>query len=132
MKSTILCKSIIYYQVLKVESRKLKKNYRKMTASTWKIKLEIAAYLLIKFLYLFTSEFEYLVIKVSRKRFWFCVLFLDGTSSKIKRGCKLFRKRCQNFASRILSRWLYKYTTRSGLLMNKTKKATATKNSHNF
>ena len=38
-----------------------------MIASTWKINLEIVAYLLIKVLELFTSEFEYLGIKVTKK-----------------------------------------------------------------
>ena len=72
-----------------------------MTASTWKINLEIVAYLLIKVLDLFTSEFEYLVIKVCRKSGFILILclFLDGTSSKMKRDGKLFRKRCQNFTS---------------------------------
>ena len=77
-----------------------------MIASTWKINLEIVAYLLIKVLELFTSEFEYLGIKVSKKSGFILIshLFLDGTSFKIERNGKLFRKRCQNFTSRILSR----------------------------
>ena len=105
-----------------------------MTDSTWKINLEIVAYLLIKALDLFTSELVYLVIKVSRKRGFILILcpFLDGTSSKIKRDGKLFRKRCQDFTSRILSRWLYEDITCSGLLINKTEKATDTKNNQNF
>ena len=99
MTSTILCKGIRY-------SRANQKNYREMIASTWKINLEIVAYLLIKVLELFTSEFEYLGIKVSKKSGFILIshLFLDGTSFKIERNGKLFRKRCQNFTSRILSR----------------------------
>ena len=38
-----------------------------MIASTLKINMEIDAYLLIKVLELFTSEFEYLGTKVSKK-----------------------------------------------------------------
>ena len=127
MKSTILCKSIIYYQVLKVESRKLK-NCRKLPSSTWKANLEIVSYLSIKVLDFFTSEFEYRVIKVSRKSSFILVLclFSDDTSWKIKRDGKLFRKRCQSFTSRILSRRLYEDITCSGLLINKTGKATDT------
>ena len=69
-----------------------------MTASTWKINLEIVAYLLIKVLDLLTSEFEYLVIKVSRKSGFILILylFLDGISSKIKRDSKLFTKRASH------------------------------------
>ena len=85
MKSTILCKSIIYYQVLKVAPRKLKKLQRDDRFNI-KINLEIVSYLSIKVLDLFTSEIEYLVIKVSRKIGIISILclFLDGTSSKIK------------------------------------------------
>ena len=103
-----------------------------MTASTWKINLEIVAYLLIKVLDLFTSEPEYLVIKVSRKSGFDSVFFLDGTASKLKRDGKLFRKRFHIFISRILSRWLYENITCSGLLINKTEKSTDTKNNQNF
>ena len=63
----ILCKSIIHYRILKVQSRKLKKNYNEMIASTWKINLEIVAYLIIKILESFTSKFKYLGIKVNKK-----------------------------------------------------------------
>ena len=57
---------------LTVQSHKLKKNYREMIASTWKINLEIIAYLLINLLELFTSKFEYLGIKVRKiKRLYF-------------------------------------------------------------
>ena len=48
-------------------------------------------------------------------------LFLDGTSSKIERDGKLFRKKCQNFTSRVLSRWLSEDVTYSVLLINKNK-----------
>ena len=102
-----------------------------MTASTWKINLEIVAYLLIKVLDLFTSEFEYLVIKVSRKAalFRFCVFFFFKDE---KKNGKLFRKICQNFTSRILSRWAYEDMTWCDLLINKLEKATDTKNNQNF
>ena len=77
-----------------------------MIASAQKINLEIVAYLLIKILELFTSEFKYLRIGVSKKDVFTLTLclFLDGTSFEIQRGSKLFRKRCQNFALLILSR----------------------------
>ena len=133
MKSTILCKSIIYYQVLKVESRKLKKKLQRddrfnMKNKPWNCRISL------KVLDLFTSEFEYLVIKVSRKSGFILILslFLDGTSSKIKRDGKLFRKRYQNFTSGILTRWLYEDITCSGMLIKKTEKATDTKNNQNF
>ena len=74
--STILCKSITHYQILKVQWRQLK-NYWEMIASTWKINFEIVAYLVIKVLELFTSKSEYLGIKVSKNLalFSFCVIF---------------------------------------------------------
>ena len=50
--------------------------------------------------------------------FWFNA-FLEGTSSKIEKDGKLVRKRCQNFTSRVLSRWLSEDITYSGLLINK-------------
>ena len=104
------------------------KNYREMIASTWKINLEMVVYLSIKILELFTSKFKYLGIKVSKKSNFYLILclFLDGTFSKIERDGKLFRKRCQNFTSRILSRWLYEDITCSGLLINKKQKAAYT------
>ena len=74
-----------YLPSLKGRVISIKKNYREMTASTWKISPGIVAYLLIKVLDLFTSEFEHLVIKVSRKSGFVLTLclFLGGTSSKI-------------------------------------------------
>ena len=130
MKSTILCESIIYYQVLKVESRKLKKKLQRddrfnMKNKPWNCRISL------KVLDLFTSEFEYLVIKVSRKKWFYfdSVSFFRWHFFKIKRDGKLFRTRCQNFTSHILSRWLYEDITCSGLLINKTEKATDTKKS---
>ena len=130
MKSTILCKSIIYYQVLKVESRKLKKKLQRddrfnMKNKPWNCRISL------KVLDLFTSEFEYLVIKVSRKSGFILILclFFRWHFFKIKRDGKLFKTRCQNFTSHILSRWLYEDITCSGLLINKTEKATDTKKS---
>ena len=81
----ILWKSIIHYQTLKIQSRKIK-NCREMIASTSKINLEIVAYLLIKVLELFTSKFKYLGIKVSKKSDFYLILclFMDGTFSKIE------------------------------------------------
>ena len=51
-------------------------------------------------------------------------LFLDDTLSKIERDGTLFRKRCQNFTSRILSHWLNEDITCSSLRINKKQKAT--------
>ena len=76
LTSTILCKSVIYYQILKVQSRR--RNFREMIASTWKINLEIVVYLLIEVLELFTSEFKYLGIKVSKKTAFFDFLSFSG------------------------------------------------------
>ena len=92
LTSTILCKSIIHYQTLKVQSRKLKKLQRAKKGG-----------------------FSLILC-----------LFLHDTFSKIERDGKLFRKRCQNFTSRILSRWLYEDITCSGLLINKKQKAAYT------
>ena len=74
-----------------------------------KINFESVACLLIKVLELYTSEFEYLGINVSKKSGFILILclFVDDTFSKIERDGKLFRKRCQNFIFRILSRWGY-------------------------
>ena len=65
-----------------------------MIASTWKIDLEIVSYLLIKVLDSFTTEFEYLVIKVSKKGGFISILylFLDDTFFKIEREGKLIGK----------------------------------------
>ena len=122
----MLCKSIIYYQVLKEESRRFKKNlHMKSKPSNCRISLKV--------LDLFTSEFEYLLIKVSRKSGFILILsFFRWHFFKIKRDGKLFKTRCQNFTSHILSRWLYEDITCSGLLINKTEKATDTKNNQNF
>ena len=50
-----------------------------MIASTGKINLEIVTYLLIKTLELFTSEFEYLGIKVSKsERLYFNFVSFSG------------------------------------------------------
>ena len=78
-----------------------------MITSTWKINLEIVAYLLINGLEIFIFEFEYLGIKLNKKSGFTLILclFTDDTFSKTERDGKLFRKRCQNFS--ILSRWLY-------------------------
>ena len=99
-----------------------------MIASTWKTKLEIVAYLLIKVLELLTSKFKYLGIKVSKKAtfIWFWFFFSMTLFPKIERDGKLFRKRCQNFVSRILSRSLYGDITCSDLLINKKEKAAYT------
>ena len=115
-------------QIKKFESHKLKKLQRE-DRFTWKINLEVVTYLLIKFLDLFTSELEYLGIKVSKKSGFILILwfFVDDTFSKIKRDGKLFRKRLQNFTSWTLSRWLYENITSSGLLINKKQKARDTK-----
>ena len=101
-----------------------------MITSTWIINLEIVAYLLIKVLGFFSSEFEYLGMKVSKKNDFILILclFLDGIFFKIERDGKLFRKKCQNFTSRILSHWLYEDITCSDLLINKKRKATDIKN----
>ena len=65
-----------------------------MIASTWKINLEIVSYLLIKVLDSFTTEFEYLVIKVSKKGGFISILhlFLNDTFFKIEREGKLIGK----------------------------------------
>ena len=76
--STILCKSIIDNKTIKVQSWKFKKkSCREMIASAWKINVELVAYLLIKLLELFTSEFEFLGKKWAKKAalVWFCVFF---------------------------------------------------------
>ena len=115
---------------MKVQSRKLK-NYREMI--NVKKNLEIVAYPLIKVLELFTSEFGYLGIKVREKSGFILILclFLDDTFSKIERDGKLFRKRCKNFKSCTLSRWLYEDIS-CGLLIIIKQKVIDTKKKSQF
>ena len=122
LASTILSKSIIHYQTLQIQSHKSKKNYGEMIASTWKINLEIVAYLLIEILELFIWN------KSKQKSNFYLILclFLHDTFPKIERDGKLVRKRCQNFTFLILSRWLYEDITCSGLLINTKQKAADT------
>ena len=121
----IFWKSIIYYQTLKIQSRKLKKLHRDVHFNMKKKKLEVVTYL---FLELLTTKLKYLGIKVSKKSNFYLILcfFLDDIFCKIERDGKLFRKRCQDFTSHTLSRWLYEDITCSGLFINKKQKASDT------
>ena len=115
---------------LKGEVTQIKKTTERWSLQHEKINLKIVAYFLIKILELLTSEFQYLGIKVSKKKTGFILiscLSLDSTSFKIERNGKPFRKRCQNFTSRTLSCWLYEDITCSGLHINTKEKLTNTK-----
>ena len=115
---------------LTVQSHKLKKLQRddhfNMRNKSWNYRISLN----------YPSRVIHFQIRISwnkseeNKAALFCFyVFLDSTSSKIEKCGKLFRKRCQNFTSRVLWRWLSEDITYSGLLINKKQKATGTKKS---
>ena len=131
--STILCKSIIYYQILTVQSRKLKKLQRddrfNMKNKSWNCCISLNE----------GSRVIHFRIRISWSKseqksgfILISCLFLNGTSLIVERDSKLFRRRCQNFTLRILSGWLYEDITCSGLLINKKQKTTDTKKKSHF
>ena len=127
LTSANLCKSIIHYQTLKVQLRKLRKLQRddrfSMRNKSWNCYTFLNNNSRVIH---FQIEISWNKSKQKSDFYLILCLFLDGTFSKIERDGKLFRKRCQNFTSRILSRWLYEDITCSGLLINTKQKAADT------